>query len=429
LLKIPNGQVTIDAKRGQIFLIVGTQIQDLSAFGSGMNRFFTDHLAFEILRYFPEQEEIINGKFIITPGINIDNNFSGVGLHGVYDSKFDRIIITKLDYIPIDDNVKYDSVKKEFYIETLFNNYPIRTQVYLTDPDYFCNKSWTVSFNFNTKSWVSFHSYLPNFYIGENNFFYSGLNACCDDFNFVALAGTMVEETTTTTTSTTQFITTTTTTTIFIDCSLEGVIIETSCDLIGEAVITIPPTTTTTICVRPSGLLTNYFFTSYQIGEGPVINSTGSFIAACSAISNTFENPLAVLTYITINSEALTVGSIIYLNNSTTDCTVIPDGWYFTDEGQSLGFTYNVIGGIIVAIENCTATTSTTTTSALTCLSFTASTISEAVETVVYVDCNGTTQTLIMGSGEPPFMLEFCCRSITSYTAGITISFNGECLF
>ena len=105
LLKIPQGQITVDAKRGQVFLIEGTKAQDLSAFGSGMNRFFTDHLAFEILRYFPE-----------TP---IDNNFTGVGLHGVYDSKFDRVIISKLDYIPIDKDVKYDAVKNEYYIETV----------------------------------------------------------------------------------------------------------------------------------------------------------------------------------------------------------------------------------------------------------------------------------------------------------------------
>jgi uncharacterized protein (TIGR02145 family) len=105
LLKIPQGQISVDAKRGQVFLIEGTQAADLSAFGSGMNRFFTDHLAFEILRYFPE--------------VPIDNNFTGVGLHGVFDSKFERVIITKLDYIPIDKDVKYDADKNEFYLETI----------------------------------------------------------------------------------------------------------------------------------------------------------------------------------------------------------------------------------------------------------------------------------------------------------------------
>ena len=103
LLKIPNGQISVDAKRGQVFLISGTQATDLSGFGSGMNRFFTDHTAFEILRYFPEADT--------------DNHFNGIGLHGVYDSKYDRIILTKLDYVPIRDDIMYDPITKEFYIE------------------------------------------------------------------------------------------------------------------------------------------------------------------------------------------------------------------------------------------------------------------------------------------------------------------------
>jgi len=166
LLKIPQGQITIDAKRGQVFLISGTQATDLSAFGSGLNRFFTDHLAFEILRYFPE--------------VNTDNHFNGIGLHGVYDSKYDRVIISKLDYIPLSTDIKYDADKKEFYIEKTQTSTPLRVVVEVTDVEYFCNKSWTLSFNMNTKSWVSFHSYIPNWYIAENNFFYSGLNGGCD---------------------------------------------------------------------------------------------------------------------------------------------------------------------------------------------------------------------------------------------------------
>jgi hypothetical protein len=109
LLKIPQGQITIDAKRGQVFLIQGTQVQDLSAFGSGMNRFFTDHLAFEILRYYPDRTEIIDNETVLIKGVDTDNHFNGVGLHAVYDSKFDRVIITKLDYIPLTSNIKYDN--------------------------------------------------------------------------------------------------------------------------------------------------------------------------------------------------------------------------------------------------------------------------------------------------------------------------------
>jgi hypothetical protein len=161
LLKIPQGQITVDAKRGQIFLISGNGATDLTAFKSGINRFMTDHLAFEILRYFPDAD--------------VDNNFTKVGLHGVYDSKYDRVIISKLDYIPQPDyvgEITYDVADGEYYLGD--------NVVQLLDNKYFCNKSWTLSFNMNTKSWISFHSYIPNYYIAENNFFYSGLNQGCD---------------------------------------------------------------------------------------------------------------------------------------------------------------------------------------------------------------------------------------------------------
>ena len=125
LLKIPQGQVTVDAKRGQVFLISSEGVKDITGFGSGVNRFMTDHLAFEILRYFPTHSETIDGKTVMIPGVEIDNNYTGIGLHGVYDSKFDRVIITKLDYIPVDKDVKYDPITKEFYVESI---------VYISEP-------------------------------------------------------------------------------------------------------------------------------------------------------------------------------------------------------------------------------------------------------------------------------------------------------
>ena len=269
LLKIPQGQVTVDAKRGQVFLITGNQATDLSGFGSGLNRFFTDHLAFEILRYFPN--------------VPTDNHFNGVGLHGVFDSKFDRIIITKLDYIPTSKDVKYDAATNEFYIETIIpqtscrlvgtavsalpncniegiaqqgsgttttststttttttKRPPLitRTVVELTNSEYFCNKSWSLSFNFNTNSWISFHSYIPNWYIAENNFFYSGLNEGCDLDIFAAqivpedcsIAGTAV---------------------LIKNCSLIGSAVRVvDCSIEGSAEL-IPTTTTTTTTIGP----------------------------------------------------------------------------------------------------------------------------------------------------------------------------------
>jgi hypothetical protein len=229
-----------------VFLIAGNQATDLSGFGSGLNRFFTDHLAFEILRYFPN--------------VPVDNHFNAIGLHGVYDSKFDRVIITKLDYIPLRNDIKYDAVTNEFYIETVIPqtncilvgtaittqqgttttststttttttktpSLITRTVVSLTDSKYFCNKSWSLSFNFNTMSWISFHSYIPNFYIAENNFFYSGLNGGCDLDIFAA---EIVPE----------------------DCSMAGTaLLIKDCSIQGYAQV-VPTTTTTTTTISPA---------------------------------------------------------------------------------------------------------------------------------------------------------------------------------
>jgi hypothetical protein len=215
LLKIPQGQISIDAKRGQVFLIAGNQAKELSGFGSGVNRFFTDHLAFEILRYFPT--------------VDTDNHFNGCGLHGVYDSKYERFFISKLDYVPLSKDIKYNSSTKEFYIErTIGTNTIVRTEVYLTDADYFCNKSWTLSFNFNTMRWVSFHSFIPNFYIAENNFFYSGINTGWD-IDIIAS-----QEVTTTTS--------TTTTVAPLNCNLVGTASIVNCGFDGNAVILYPAT-------------------------------------------------------------------------------------------------------------------------------------------------------------------------------------------
>ena len=222
LLKIPQGQITIDAKRCQVFLIQGTQATDISGFGSGLNRFFTNHLAFEILRYFPT--------------VNTDNHFKNIGIHGVYDSVFERVIITKLDYVPQPGkDVFYDDVAKQFYVDQpVAGDLVVKKYVEVTDLEYFCNKSWTVSFNFNTKSWVSFHTYLPNFYIGENSFFYSGLNEGCD---VTAVAVVPIPSPTTTTT-----------TTRIIYCNLTGTAVVTGypCTLEGTAVEQTTTTTTST---------------------------------------------------------------------------------------------------------------------------------------------------------------------------------------
>jgi hypothetical protein len=363
LLKIPQGQVTVDAKRGQVFLISGNQATDLSAFGSGMNRFFTDHLAFEILRFFPDLEQVINNERIIIPGVNTDNHFNGIGLHGVYDSKYDRLILTKLDYVPLNSDVKYDYDTKDFYIEETIGNATIRTIIYLSDREYFCNKSWTLSFNFNTKTWISFHSYLPNFYMGENNFFYSGINGCCDGFDlsgFGAISTSSLAEVVprTTTTTTTEFIIPTPPS---YDCDLSGTAYSIDCSLDGDAIITIPPSTTTTTTTCPFGENEYLFVTGYTI-DSVNVTSTLSLQTACNA-ANYSNAPILgncsfSFLYISVYADSLSVEEAIFDN----PCSPLSDGWYSTNNYNADGLIYHVVNGQIVEITSCVCTVTNTTT-------------------------------------------------------------------
>jgi hypothetical protein len=280
----------------------------------------------------------------------------------------------------------------------------IRTPVSLDDPEYFCNKSWTLSFNVNTKSWISFHSYIPNWYIAENNFFYSGINGCCDEFDFVA--GQIVD-TPSTTTTTTMFVPTTTTTS----------------------------TTVTSICQRPTGLQTISFITGYNIIDPPsTVVSTGSEIDACAAINymNTTGSILYIINYISTQVASVTIGQTVYDGTTGTDCTKIADGWYFTDETLEIDNVFNVLDGVITEIVNCnpsTTTTTSSTTTAIPCYSFTITKTTVGVVTVTFTDCSGVTQTRNVGLPEGGFSTQtFCARSVVTPTpAGVSLTNNGLC--
>jgi hypothetical protein len=246
-----------------------------------------------------------------------------------------------------------------------------RTPVSLTDPEFFCNKSWTVSFNMNTKSWTSFHSYLPNWYIGDNNFFYSGLNNCCSDVegDFVALVANVDRTITTTTTAPPQpRPTTSTSTTLFtIDCTIIGEAFAVDCLLEGTGIITVPPTTTTTLCQRPSWLVSYTLYNGYEItGETPVITST-SLEVLCESfpiILSPVEKTLISFTAMSTDSDNLEVGQILYNTNYLTDCSLVADGWYYDTNTLFNNTAYHVVNGVITEIVNCdcgiTTTTSTT---------------------------------------------------------------------
>lgn len=151
LLKTEYGVISVDDKRGHVFLIQGSQAKNLTSIDSGVEQFFNKNLEIQLVKHFPT--------------LSVDNNYNGVGIHGVFDAKYNRFILTKIDYIP---TAPLTYLNGKFY-----NN---NTEVALGDPAYFCNKSFTISFDFDYQCWVSFHSYIPSFYTGSSNFFLSTKN-------------------------------------------------------------------------------------------------------------------------------------------------------------------------------------------------------------------------------------------------------------
>jgi len=160
LVKTEYGHIFADSVRGDIYIMPQVAsyqrriLQNIADTKFNVSQFFSNNLPFQISQTFPNYP--------------IDNHFNGVGLHGVYDQKYNRLIITKLDYKVI-GSLTYDPVSN------LFKNLTGDT-IQLGDPAYFCNTSFTASFSFVTNSWVSFHSYLPNYYIPGPSEFYSGNN-------------------------------------------------------------------------------------------------------------------------------------------------------------------------------------------------------------------------------------------------------------
>lgn len=150
LLRTEYGTITVDDKRGLVFLIGSEGLTNLTNMSSGVEQFFNKNLEVKLPKY--------------VSGVPIDNTFNGVGITGVYDAKYNRLILTKLDYEPKVDGITYS--KGKFYYE--------EEEIELTNLTYFCNKSFTISYDFETQSWISFHTYLPSYYVGSSNFYLTG---------------------------------------------------------------------------------------------------------------------------------------------------------------------------------------------------------------------------------------------------------------
>jgi len=196
------GHVYATPEAGKILLLgLDGQLKELSE--QGNRNWFEEHLPIKFLKQYQR---------LTSTEYPFDNNpayINGIGVLATYDTRFRRYILTKKDYrflegahtfdgisnysdmiltygtqttpvVYVGDgnytgmaNNSYNSKAGQFYVYQTVNGAVGSTPIDLTNGLYFENLSWTISYSFKDKTWISFHSYIPNFYFNNNDNFYS----------------------------------------------------------------------------------------------------------------------------------------------------------------------------------------------------------------------------------------------------------------
>jgi len=156
------GSFWTDAKRGFIYQLSGSSGFD-EITKTNFN-WFKRNLPFRIIEDFPD--------------FPIDNSFKDVGISMVWDERFERVFFTKKDYKLTDFYSKGAGKGKVIYQDGKFyedTGLGILKEITLENPKFFEDKSWTISYSPLTKGWLSFYSFIPNFYVGLTDHFQSGI--------------------------------------------------------------------------------------------------------------------------------------------------------------------------------------------------------------------------------------------------------------
>jgi len=149
------GSFWTDAKRGFVYQLSGSSGFD--EITKNNFNWFKRNLPFNISEDFPD--------------FPTDNSFKDVGIAMVWDERFERVFITKKDYKILDRYKPFVTYKngKFIYVED-----DIAAEIQVGNPVFFEDKSWTISYSPLTKGWLSFYSFLPNYYVGLSTHFQSG---------------------------------------------------------------------------------------------------------------------------------------------------------------------------------------------------------------------------------------------------------------
>ena len=161
----PYGYFLIDDKRKKIFQI-GDKATEISR--NKMYTWFNDNLKLNLIEQFPD----------INP--DTSTNPQGIGFTMGFDNNTRLLFITKRDY-----QLKNEWIGKVFYDTSISSFRKNRSEGYtiisVQDPNYFINKSWTISYDPEINRWKSFYSFIPNDYIQTYNGYKTSLNTTYDE--------------------------------------------------------------------------------------------------------------------------------------------------------------------------------------------------------------------------------------------------------
>jgi hypothetical protein len=128
--------------QGKVFAQAGMKLKDIS--NNGNKYWFSQYLPSYLLSQFPNYP-------------HIDNAVKGVGLISTYDPTYETFILTERDYKCLNPDITYNETLDKFYLG--------ETEVSLTNPIYFEDASWTMSYKADLGVFVSWHDYHPIGYL------------------------------------------------------------------------------------------------------------------------------------------------------------------------------------------------------------------------------------------------------------------------
>lgn len=170
-IKTQYGVLSVNETKHSMYFNAGT----LKEITKGNRNWFNKHL-----RSFLKKQLFDNFDVEFMHDNNPANPY-GIGYHSTYDTRHERILITKIDYLILQQKLGLLQIVDEIPTEGIAFAYCTldgcfydgANKLLLTNPNFFENKSWTMSYSVQQGGFIGWHSYLPRYYINTQNNLYS----------------------------------------------------------------------------------------------------------------------------------------------------------------------------------------------------------------------------------------------------------------